>query len=302
MLPCRNRSRPSGAPSRHDRNELCHRRPPGRHRSCRRASPLRAAAHDRADALRRRRDRRTWRGCSGSLGKGDGDGVGYHWSSLRQLPARDGPPDRVPRRLLRADRGAAPRAAAVPRAHRRLRPAHDLAPLERPRRHLPRARARRLHRLGLCEAGRHHWFTEYWNWLTLPQPQAAARSARTAAERPAVAAQHRHRARPPRRTRGSSPRRSARRSCSCSCSSPRSCRAPQALLRVVVRGPLHRLRRDRARVVPHDPGRQRADRRQASAVRLLASALRRARSRSCSGTGCSGRSGTPSATGCASPR
>ena len=73
---------------------------------------------------------------------------------LRQLPARRRPPHRVPRRLPGADRGAPARAAAVPRALRRLRPAHRLAPLERPRRHLPRARARRLLRLGLREAGR----------------------------------------------------------------------------------------------------------------------------------------------------
>ena len=56
-------------------------------------------------------------------------------------------------------------------------------------------------------------------------------------------------------------------------------RAPQALLRVVVRDPLHRVRGDRALVVPHDPGRQRA-RDRPDRGRLLAQPLRaRARAR-----------------------
>ena len=50
-------------------------------------------------------------------------------------------------------------------------------------------------------------------------------------------------------------------------------RAPKALLRVVVCDPLHRLRGDRARVVPHDPRRQRVRDRQ-DRRRLLAQPLR----------------------------
>ena len=72
-------------------------------------------------------------------------------------------------------------------------------------------------------------------------------------------------------------------------------------LRVVVRDPLHRVRRDRARLVPHDPGRERPDRRQDT--RQLAGALSSpSRSSWCSGTGSSGRSATRSASACGWPR
>ena len=62
------------------------------------------------------------------------------------------PPDRPSRRVLGAPAGAAARADPVGRAYRRARPAHRLAPLERPRLPLPRPRSRRLLGLGLCRA------------------------------------------------------------------------------------------------------------------------------------------------------
>ena len=105
---------------------------------------------------------------------------------------------------------------------RRLRPADRLAPLERPRRHLPRARARRLHRLGLREAGRRELVPGV---LELADAAAAEGAGLDLGSdggrlgRPSLSIDLG--ARRPRRTRGSSPRRSAR-SCSSSCSSPRS--------------------------------------------------------------------------------
>ena len=202
--------------------------------------------------------------------------------------------DGAPRRLPGADRGAPARPAAVPRAARRLRPAHHLAPPERARGDRPRARARRLLGLGLRPAG---------PALVLPRvlelaDAAPARRREDRRQRRLLRSAHgdghlavprhdhghgRHRPAPGRR-------RDLGRH-----------RAPQALVRVVVRDPLHRLRGDRALLVPHDPRRQRA-RDRPGRGRLLAQPLRARRSRSSSTTGSRDRSCRPCASTCGSPR
>ena len=132
-----------------------------------------------------------------------------------------------------------------------------------------------------------NWFQEYWNWLTLPQPQApGAFGGTTSGSAPKLSIDLGATTTSPypgiiTATIGTfllvaRPRHLARR------------RAAQALLRVVVRGALHRLRRHRARLVPHDPGRQRADQRP-ERRRLLARALPLLARARASGTGCSSR-------------
>src|SRR5262249_32471328 len=79
---------------------------------------------------------------------GEDQASGFVWQSSAQVFQNV---RRITALLPGSDRDPAARAFAVPRAAYRLRPPDDLAPLERPRRALARARARRLQRLGLRE-------------------------------------------------------------------------------------------------------------------------------------------------------
>ena len=134
---------------------------------------------------------------------------------------------------------------------------------------------------GYAKLDKQSWFQEYWNWLTLPQPggtkigglaggaatqsgslgfKAGSLGTGTAGDGDvSLPGDHhrddRHRLADRRR------RHLAGR------------RAPKTFLRVVVCDPLHGVRGDRARVVPHDPRRQRVRDRQ-DRHRLLAQPLR----------------------------
>ena len=161
-----------------------------------------------------------------------------------RLPRQHRAPDRPARRVLGAAAGAAARPDPVDRALRRLRPAHRLAPLERPRLPLPRARARRLLGVGLRRAR---------------QAAAVEGDLADAHRRHLPRHDHRH----DRHRAADRGRRQLDRG-----------RAPARALRGLVRDPPHRLRLDRARLVPPDPDRQRA-RRRPSRRRLLARPLSR---------------------------
>ena len=121
-----------------------------------------------------------------TLFSSSGDALNYHWTSfdsvligMGRLTAFLAGYFALIEVILLARR-------AVPRAARRVRPAHDLAPLERPRGHLPRRSRTSSARSGATRSRTGSTgSSEYWHWLTLPQPKAPGSF--TAVERRAAA-------------------------------------------------------------------------------------------------------------------
>ena len=115
-----------------------------------------------------------------------------------------------------------------------------------------------------------NWFTEYWHWLTLPQPKAPGSfSAASGAPPPSLSINLGAPTTSPYPDHHRDDRTFLLFVVLAALARDRTA---EALARVVVCDPLHRVRRDCARMVPHDPGRQRADR-QRECGRLLARAL-----------------------------